>query len=269
MDDTKIKIMGVLNVTPDSFSDGGLYASFETACAQAEKMIAEGAAILDIGGESTRPFSDPVSTDEELKRVIPVIEAIRQKHDIPISIDTMKMEVAKKAIAAGATIINDVSALRGDPRMGELAADTRADVILMHMQGTPADMQVKPTYDNVVEEIIDFFKERIDYALGCGISRDRIIVDPGIGFGKNLAHNLSILKHLDRFATLGLPVMLAHSRKRFLGEITGVQAEIERDIATAVVAAVCAAKTIDYVRVHDVATTRQAIRLAEAIDCAR
>jgi dihydropteroate synthase len=260
-----IKIMGVLNVTPDSFSDGGRFFSPEAALEQAEKLIGDGADILDIGGESTRPYADPVGTEEELNRVIPVIRAIRQKYSTPISIDTYKATVAREALDAGADIINDVTALRKDPELIEVARQSGAPVIIMHMQGTPADMQVKPEYRDVVGEIYRFFEERIEAITSAGIPRERITVDPGIGFGKTLEHNLSILKHLDTFTGLGVPLMLAHSRKRFLGELTQLPVGADRDFATAVVAALSSHQGIHLVRVHDVASTRQALLIAEAI----
>jgi dihydropteroate synthase len=265
MEGTAIKIMGILNVTPDSFSDGGKFADLRTAVIQADNLIDAGADILDVGGESTRPFAEPVSTEEELRRVIPLIEAVRQKHTIPISIDTTKAVVAREALKAGANLINDISALNKDPEMMAVVRQTSVPVIIMHMQGTPSDMQVKPVYHDVVAEIIDFFTERIDWITAGGIDRNRLIIDPGIGFGKTLQHNLSILKHLDEFASFKLPLLLGHSRKRFLGAITGVPAEEERDLATAVVAALCATKNIGIVRVHNVAATRQALLVAEAI----
>ena len=268
MNGSKIKILGVLNVTPDSFSDGGEFATVDTAVNQACKLIAQGADILDIGGESTRPFADKVGIQEELERVIPVIEAIRKKHSIPISIDTTKSQVATQALQAGATHINDISALRTDPEMIDVVRVTLAPVIIMHMQGTPADMQVNPTYTDIIKEMVDFFTERLDYLESNGVNKNRVIIDPGIGFGKTRSHNLTILKHLDRFSQFGIPVLLAHSRKRFLGDITGVSQEKERDLATAVVAALCAGKKIDMVRVHDVSATKQALELAAAIDSA-
>ena len=268
MGDAAIKIMGILNVTPDSFSDGGKFADTETAIAQAEELISAGADILDVGGESTRPFADPVSTEEELRRVLPVIQAIRKKHTITISIDTTKASVAREALKAGADIINDVSALNKDPEMIALVQQTSAPVIIMHMQGTPSDMQVKPVYDDVVTEILNFFAERIDWITSKGVDRNRLFIDPGIGFGKTLQHNLSILKHLEKFSSLTLPLLLGHSRKRFLGSITGISSEEERDLATAVIAALCASKNISMVRVHDVAATKQALLIADAIQSA-
>jgi dihydropteroate synthase len=258
--------MGILNVTPDSFSDGGRFASLDRALEQAERLITEGADILDVGGESTRPFAPPVDTAEEIRRVIPVITGIRRHHTIPISIDTTKAAVAREALAAGADIINDISALRHDAHMLEVVQESAVPVILMHMLGTPSTMQVAPRYDEVVADIIGFFQERIAWLTAKGIDKRRLIVDPGIGFGKSVAHNLSLLKHLEQFsAQLDLPVMLGHSRKRFLGEITGIKVEAERDMATAVVAALCAGKGITMMRVHNVAATRQALQVAAAI----
>ena len=268
MESTAIKIMGILNVTPDSFSDGGKFADTQSAIAQAEDLISAGADILDVGGESTRPFADPVSTEEELGRVIPVIEAVRQNHSIPISIDTTKAAVARKALKAGANIINDVSALNKDPEMIKVVQQTSVPVIIMHMQGTPTDMQIQPVYSDVVAEITGFFTERVAWITGKGVDRNRLIIDPGIGFGKTLQHNLSILKHLDKFSSLNLPLLLGHSRKRFLGTITGIPAEAERDMATAVVTALCANKNVSIVRVHDVAATRQALLIAKAVQSA-
>ena len=263
-----IQIMGILNVTPDSFSDGGKFGDFASAVAQADALISSGADILDVGGESTRPFATPVTTEEELGRVIPVITAVRKKYSIPISIDTTKAEVARQALKAGADIINDISALRHDPIMVDVVRQTKVPVILMHMQGTPTDMQIKPVYDDVVGEIITFFKQRIDWITRHGIDRSRLIIDPGIGFGKTVQHNLSLIKHLDAFSCLQLPILLGHSRKRFLGTITGVSAEEERDLATAVIAAMCSDKNIAMIRVHNVDATRQALLLTEALRAA-
>ncbi len=259
------RIMGILNITPDSFSDGGHFSSTEAALAQAEKLIDAGADILDIGGESTRPFADPVAAEKELQRVIPVIRGIRQNHSIPISIDTTKANVAREALEVGADIINDISALHKDAEMISLVKETTVPVIIMHMQGKPADMQIAPEYQNVIEDILDFFRERIDWITGNGIALDRLIIDPGIGFGKSLQHNLSILKNLKKFSLLGTPVLLGHSRKRFLGDITETAVEEERDLATAVVSALCYTENIAIIRVHDVAATRQALLVTEAI----
>lgn len=259
--------MGVINVTPDSFSDGGRYSTLESAVAQADSLVAAGADLLDVGGESTRPFAQPVSEEEELSRVIPAILAIRRKYSLPISIDTSKAEVARQALKAGADMINDVTALRHDPAMIDLVRTTEVPVVIMHMQGTPGDMQVEPVYQDVVAEILDFFRERLDWLGGQGVDRRRIILDPGIGFGKSLVHNLLILKNLSVFSILGNPVLLGHSRKRFLGDIVGRQPE-ERDLATAVVSALAVRQGVSIVRVHDVASSRQAIQIAEAIAAA-
>jgi len=264
MNTLRTKVMGILNVTPDSFSDGGSFHTFDNALSQAESLIEAGADILDVGGESTRPYADPVSLEDELSRTIPVIKAIRARHRIPISIDTTKAEVARQAIVAGANIINDISALKTDPAMIDVVRETRAPVIIMHMQGSPADMQDRPSYENVVNEIIDFLKERIHWMVEQGIGRDQIIVDPGIGFGKTIDHNLSIIKHLDRFRSLGLQVLLAHSRKNFLGQLTGLAPNL-RDLPTAVVSALAVQHQVDIIRVHDVAATRQALQVAEAV----
>lgn len=259
-----VRIMGILNVTPDSFSDGGRFASFEAALTQAERLIADGADILDVGGESTRPFAVPVPPEEELRRVIPLIETVRKRHRISISIDTTKAVVAREALRAGADIINDISALRHDPEMLAVVRETSVPVIIMHMKGTPADMQIKPQYADVIGEVCDFFAERIGWLSQNGVGKERLIIDPGIGFGKTGQHNLSLLKHLDRLSTLQVPVLLGHSRKRFLGEVAGIPVEAERDAVTAVAAALCLDK-MAMVRVHNVAETRQALLIADAL----
>jgi len=262
------RIMGILNVTPDSFSDGGCFSSRKDALEQANRLIEEGTDILDIGGESTRPFAVPVSVEEELERVIPVIEAIRLNHSIPISIDTTKAVVAREALDAGADIINDISALQKDPEMIALVRQTTVPVIIMHMQGKPADMQINPEYHDVTNDILDFFRERLSWLRENGVNADRIIIDPGIGFGKILDHNLSILKNLTKFSSLGVPVLLGHSRKRFLGDITGIDVEADRDLATAILTALCCTKNISIIRVHNVAATRQALLISEALQAA-
>lgn len=257
--------MGILNVTPDSFSDGGRLQTTADVLSQAATMVTAGADILDIGGESTRPAAAPVSLAEELARVVPPIQALRQAYPtLPISIDTTKGEVARAACQAGATIINDISALRFDPAMAAVAREYETPVIIMHMQGTPGDMQKKPTYGDVVAEITAFLEERLRWLEEQAIPRERVIVDPGLGFGKTVAHNLSIINHLERFATLGCPVLIGHSRKAFLGKILNLELD-QRDQATAVVSALCAAKGAAILRVHDVASTVQAVRLTQAI----
>ncbi|HSH13543.1 MAG TPA: dihydropteroate synthase, partial [Desulfurivibrionaceae bacterium] len=205
-------VMGILNVTPDSFSDGGRFTSEAAVLAQADRLIGEGADLLDIGGESTRPGAQPVPLADEISRVVTAIRAIRRKHSTPISVDTTKAEVARLAIAEGANLINDISGLRFDPDMAPLLCEQHVPVVIMHMQGTPGNMQQNPTYSDVIGEILAFLAERIDWAENHGIARERIIVDPGLGFGKSLAHNITILKHLDRFQKLGCPVLIGHSR---------------------------------------------------------
>lgn len=256
--------MGIINVTPDSFSDGGNCFAPEAAVCQADALVMAGTDILDIGGESTRPYASPVSQAQELARVIPVIEAIRSRHSLPISIDTTKAEVARQALAAGADMINDVSALRSDPEMIDVVRQSQVPLIIMHMQGTPGDMQANPSYVNVVGDIIGFFRERLAWIKDQGVDVNRVTIDPGIGFGKTMAHNLIILKYLSQFTTLGRPVLLGHSRKRFIGDLTGLPPQ-ERDQATAVLSALAVASGVSIIRVHDVAATRQAVRLAEAV----
>lgn len=261
-------VMGILNVTPDSFSDGGSFVNPAAVNAQVAAMLAAGVDIIDVGGESSRPGSESVAVDEELSRVIPAIRAIRsQSSAIPVSIDTTKAEVADQALREGADIINDISAFRFDPSLITVAVKHQAPVIIMHMQGTPKDMQAAPTYGDVVSEIRDFLQERISWAEAQGLDRERIIVDPGIGFGKTVMHNLSILNHVADFKALGCPLLIGHSRKAFIGKILDLAVE-DRDSATAAVSALCAARGADIVRVHDVAATRQAVRLAEAITAA-
>ena len=262
---SKVLVMGILNVTPDSFSDGGRFFSNSTFAAQIDIMVESGADIIDVGGESTRPFAEPVSIEDELARVLPAICSIRQRSAIPISIDTTKAEVARKALDEGANIINDISALRFDQNMISLVRETEVPVIIMHMQGTPSDMQVDPYYDDVVVEIKNFFKERLTWAAENGVPAKRFILDPGIGFGKTVAHNLSILKGAGEFSELGCPVLIGHSRKAFIGKILGTEVD-KRDVATAAISALCATKGVSILRVHDVAKTVEAVRLAEAIN---
>lgn len=257
-------VMGILNVTPDSFSDAGRYFDFHMASRQALDLIVAGADLLDIGGESTRPQSEPVPTHVELERVIPVIEAVRKSSDIPISIDTTKAEVADAAIAAGADIINDVSSLRFDPHMADLAARVGVPVILMHMQGTPRTMQHNPSYASLFSEIIAFLQERIEHATNCGIDREQIVVDPGIGFGKTVAHNLAIVRDLDLFRSLDRPLLMGASRKRFIGSVLDKPVE-DRELGTAVVNALSIAAGAHFIRVHDVETQRQVALMADAL----
>ena len=259
-----VRIMGILNVTPDSFSDGGNFYDPEAALAQVRQLIDDGAAIIDVGGESTRPYAEPVVVEDELHRVIPIIQAIRSFSDITVSIDTSKAEVARQALGAGADIINDVSALRNDPEMIDVVRNSNAELIIMHMQGTPGTMQDAPHYQDVVEDVLSFFRERLDFLETAGIDLNRVIIDPGIGFGKKLEHNLQLLNRLERLAELGRPVLLGHSRKRFLGDLTGLEAD-QRDAITSVVSALSLDKNVSIFRVHDVAATRAALDIAGAI----
>ena len=258
------RIMGILNVTPDSFSDGGRFTTSEAIADQVRQMLEAGVDIIDVGGESTRPFAEPVSEDEELGRVIPAIEAVRRCTDIPVSIDTTKANVARAALAAGATMVNDISALRSDPAMLDVVRSCDGPVIIMHMQGTPGDMQVDPRYDDVVAEIRDFLSARIDWLAAHGVARDRVIIDPGIGFGKTLEHNLAILRNIPAFKELRCPVLIGHSRKSFFEKLLGLPVD-RRDSVTAQVSAYCAARGADILRVHDVGATRNAIRLHAAL----
>jgi len=257
-------VMGVLNVTPDSFSDGGEFFDPEKAVGHGLKMAANGAAIIDVGGESTRPGSDSVSADEQIKRVVPVIKALCEKTDVPVSIDTYKFEVAKAAVEAGAAVINDITAL-SDERMGNLAAERRVPVVLMHMQGTPATMQIEPKYDDVVGEVLEFLLGRAKRAGKFGISKDMIFIDPGIGFGKTAEHNLSLLRNIDKFVAAGYRVLVGTSRKRFIGEITGKEKPAERIFGTAATVALCAAAGVSIIRVHDVAEMVDVVKVADKL----
>jgi dihydropteroate synthase len=261
-------IMGVLNVTPDSFADHGRYFEQAHALAQARALVAAGADILDIGGESTRPFADPVPLEEELRRVLPIIEALAPEISVPISIDTYKASVARAALEAGATLINDISALRFDPDMAPLAAELEAPVVLMHMQGSPRDMQRHPHYDDLLGEIRDFFRDRLDFATSRGLSPDLLVLDPGIGFGKTWKHNLEILNHLDVFLDLGCPLMVGPSRKAFIGHILDLPAGEERDIGTLAALAIAVTHGARILRTHNVAYARQFLAVLEAIRAA-
>jgi dihydropteroate synthase len=266
----KPMIMGILNVTPDSFSDGGKYISGRTAVAQAEKMLADGADIIDIGGESTRPGSDPVPAAEQIRRVVPVIEAVRNlSSGMAISIDTTLSEVAEAALRAGADMINDVSGGTGDPAILRLAARLDAQIVLMHSQGTPKTMQDNPYYGDVIREVRAALEERVASALEAGVKKERIIIDPGIGFGKRRQDNLDLLAHLDVFAELGFPVLLGTSRKRFMGSLCNVQEPAELVTATAVTTALGVMAGIKLFRVHDVKENRQAADVAWAIKQSR
>ena len=258
-------MMGVLNVTPDSFSDGGEFFDPDKAVEHGLQMAADGAAIIDVGGESTRPGSDSVSADEQIRRVIPVIESLCEKTDVPVSIDTYKFEVARAALDAGAVIINDITAL-SDERLGELAAGRQVPVVLMHMQGTPATMQIEPKYDDVVGEILEFLLARAKRAEKFGISKEMIFIDPGIGFGKTTEHNLSLLRNIHRFVASDYRVLVATSRKRFIGQITGKEKPAERIFGTAATVALCAAAGVSIVRVHDVAEMVDVVKVANNLN---
>jgi len=258
-------IMGVVNVTPDSFSDGGSFFAQDAALAQGRALAAAGADILDIGGESTRPFADPVPLEEELRRVIPVIKTLARELALPISIDTYKAPVARAALEAGASIINDISAMRFDPDMAPLAAESQAPVVLMHMQGTPRDMQAQPHYDDLLGEIKAFFQERLEYAVSQGIPREFIILDPGLGFGKTFQHNLEILNHLDKFADLGCPLLVGPSRKAFIGRILNLPNGEVRDIGTLAALGAAVMRGARLVRTHNVAYARQFLTVLAAI----
>ena len=259
-------IMGVLNITPDSFSDGGRFFEWTRAVEQGRKLAEEGADILEIGGESTRPGSQPVPEEEELRRVIPVIEALRPKISIPISIDTRKAAVAERALQSGAQMANYASALRFDAGLTEVVSRRKVPVVLMHLRGQPETMQADTHYDDLIGEIRGFFRERIDYAVSRGISRDRIILDPGIGFGKSMEekHNLILLKELRSFRALGQPLMIGTSRKAFLGRILDLPPE-EREEGTLATIAVAIQNGVNIVRVHEVRRTRRAVQVADAI----
>ncbi|MBR9984628.1 MAG: dihydropteroate synthase [Desulfosarcina sp.] len=265
-------VMGIVNVTPDSFSDGGRFFSPDRAISQAMHLVEEGADILDIGGESTRPFSDPVSESEELDRVLPVIEGLAGQVAIPICIDTTKATVARQAVAAGATMINDVSALRTNPEMAATTARCRVPIILMHMKGTPKTMQMKPIYEDLITDIKTFLSDAMNRAVAAGVERSAIILDPGIGFGKTIGHNLQLIRDLDRFHELAAPLLVGPSRKMFIRQLLKDPSQkdadpLSADVARGTQAAVAAAamKGVHIVRVHDVARTRATLAIVNAI----
>ncbi|OGP20734.1 MAG: dihydropteroate synthase [Deltaproteobacteria bacterium RBG_16_66_15] len=257
-------VMGVVNVTPDSFSDGGAYRSSEEAAERGLEMEAQGASILDVGGESTRPGSRPVPADEEMRRVIPVIRRLAAKAKAAISVDTTKAAVAKEAIAAGARIVNDTSALADDPAMSSVVRESGAAVVLMHRRGAPATMQEAPRYDSLFDELLTELSDRIDAATGAGIDRDRILVDPGIGFGKRLCDNLALHRHLDELRVLGRPIVFGPSRKSFIAALTGASPS-EREFGTAASVAAATMNGAHVVRVHGVKEMREVVQVADAI----
>ena len=258
-------IMGILNVTPDSFSDGGQYAAAERALAHAREMAAAGADIIDIGGESTRPGAAPVAEEEELRRIIPLIERLSAELAVPISVDTYKSSVAKKAIEAGAGIVNDISGLRFSPDMADVVAGSGAAVVIMHIKGTPRDMQQNPVYDDVIGEVMDYLEEGIGIAARAGVDREKIFIDPGIGFGKTLEHNLALLDRLDQFQALGRPIVLGTSRKKFIGTVLDLPAPEQRVDGTAATVAIGIERGARVVRVHDVARMAQVAKMTDAI----
>ncbi len=266
----KPSIMGVVNVTPDSFSDGGQFLSVQAAVDHGLRLLDQGADRLDIGGESTRPGAEPLPVQAEMDRVLPVIEALRQSTACPISIDTLKADVARAAVRAGATIWNDVTALRGSEDAASVAAELGVPVVLMHMQGEPGTMQVAPHYEDVAAEVCAFLSERAAAAMAAGVAREAISLDPGIGFGKNLTHNLTLLAHLDQIMALGFPVLLGVSRKRFVQALDPTATEPTDRLGGSLAAALAGARAgVDVIRVHDVRETVQALKVWQAIEAAR
>lgn len=258
-------VMGIINATPDSFSDGGSFLNPQAALAHGLQMVAEGAEILDIGGESTRPGAQSVDADEEIRRVLPVIQALRRESEVLLSIDTSKAAVARAALDAGADIINDVTGLRGDPEMPALAASSKAGIVIMHMQGEPRTMQVAPTYDDVVHEVGNFFRQALARSVACGIDPMRIALDPGIGFGKTPDHNRRLLAELSAFLEFGRPLLVGVSRKSFLGWLAGSSAMDDRFWPGVALTSLCRERGARILRVHDVKPHTEALRMTEAI----
>jgi len=269
--DKKTIIMGILNVTPDSFSDGGKFFSLDSAVSHGLKIEKDGADIIDIGGESTRPGAKSLNINEELNRVIPVIEELVKKIKIPISVDTYKSKIAEKALEIGASMINDVTSLRGDKNLSKIVSDYNVPICLMHMKGMPKDMQKNPTYDNVITEIYSFLKERTNFALSQGIKKEKIIIDPGIGFGKRtgsgIEDNCEIISHLSEFKGLGFPIMIGASRKTFIGNICDNEKQLpvsDRLVGSLAAAGIAACNGADIVRVHDVKETRRFFKMLDS-----
>jgi dihydropteroate synthase len=261
----RAQVMGILNVTPDSFSDGGHFAAHDTALGHARKMIEEGALIIDIGGESTRPGAQPVEADEEIRRTVPVIRSLRAEWDGLISLDTSKAAVAQAALEAGADIVNDVSGLTADPEMAAVCAGSQCGIVIMHMRGTPADMQENPIYSDVVAEVRAYFQDRLETLGSQGIDPARLCFDPGIGFGKTLEHNLDLLRHLDELSPPGFPLLLGVSRKSLIGKLTGADLPADRDAATFALTAMARTKGMMLHRVHNVKGNLAALRIAEGV----
>jgi dihydropteroate synthase len=258
-------VMGILNVTPDSFSDGARFYDLDAAIKHGMEMAEQGADIIDVGGESTRPGADTVSADEEIQRTEPVIRELSKRIDIPLSIDTTKADVARRALDAGAEIVNDISALRADPEMVDVAVSYQAPVVLMHMLGSPKTMQQDICYDSIIEDITDFLKERIDFAINNGVERNKIIIDPGIGFGKSVGNdNFEIIREMRSFASLGLPVLVGPSRKAFIGRLLDAEVD-ERDIGTLATVSIAIHNGANIVRVHNVAQTKMAVKVADSV----
>jgi dihydropteroate synthase len=258
-------VMGILNVTPDSFSDGAKFIDLDAAIKHGMEMAEQGADIIDVGGESTRPGADPVSADEEIKRTEPVIRELSKRIDIPLSIDTTKVDVAGRALDAGAEIINDISALRADPGMVDVAVSYKVPVVLMHMLGSPKTMQQDICYDSIIDDITDFLKERVDFAVNKGVERNKIIIDPGIGFGKSVENdNFEIIREMRRFASLGLPVLVGPSRKAFIGRLLNADVD-ERGIGSLAAVSIAIHNGANIVRVHDVFQTKMAAKVADAV----
>ncbi len=263
--DSRSHIMGILNVTPDSFSDGGRYFDKPLAVERAHQMVGEGADIIDVGGQSTRPGSEPVSTEEELRRTVPVIEAVSGEIGVPVSIDTYNAEVAAAALDAGASMVNDISGLRFDPKMPAVVAGAGVPVVVMHIRGTPLDMQKNPAYEALIPEIMDYLRQSIRIAEEAGVARDMIVVDPGIGFGKTFDHNLRIINGLREFTLLERPVLVGPSRKAFIGAVLGGVPPAQRAFGTAAAVAASILRGADIVRVHDVKEMAMVARVADSI----
>ncbi|MEE9151173.1 MAG: dihydropteroate synthase [Thermoplasmata archaeon] len=257
-------VMGIVNVTPDSFSDGGRFLDAEKAIEHAKRLAKEGADIIDVGGESTQPGSDPVTLEEEMRRVIPVIEGIAKEVKVPISIDTCKSGVAKAALDRGASIINDISALRFDSKIADVAVEHDVPMVLMHMKGTPKDMQLNPSFHSVMDEIKEFMRDRVEFAVFKGVARDGIIIDPGIGFGKTTEHNYEIIRKLGELKELGMPILIGTSRKSFIGDTLGLDVD-ERLEGTLATITMCIMNGADIVRVHDVKEAMRTVRMTDAI----
>jgi dihydropteroate synthase len=258
-------VMGILNVTPDSFSDGAKFFDLDDAIKYGMKMAEQGADIIDVGGESTRPGADPISADEEIQRTVPLIRELSKRTDIPLSIDTTKADVARKALDAGAKIINDISALRADPGMVNVAGSYKASVVLMHMLGSPKTMQQNICYDSIIDDITEFLKERVDFAINNGVERKKIIIDPGIGFGKSIENdNFEIIRKMRKFGSLGLPVLVGPSRKAFIGRLLNADVD-KRDIGTLAAVSIAIHNGANIVRVHNVPQTKMAAKIADAV----